>query len=283
MCKPRPLSCSTRPSTWGFMKLNIPFLNKAPRVAVIRLSGTIAASARGSLSDETLAPIIEKAFKRGKPAAVALVINSPGGSPVQSSMIAQRIRRLADEKDVPVHAFVEDVAASGGYWLACSADDIWADGASIIGSIGVISAGFGAHVFLERQGIERRVHTAGKSKSTLDPFQKEKPEDVKRLKAILSEMHDLFIAQVKERREDKLLLGEDLFTGEFWLAGRALDLGLIDGIGHMETKLKELYGEKVKFMRYGRKKSLLSRFGAQVATGGLGALEERAEFARYGL
>ncbi len=265
------------------MKLNIPFLNKAPRVAVIRLSGTIAASARGSLSDETLAPIIEKAFKRGKPAAVALVINSPGGSPVQSSMIAQRIRRLADEKDVPVHAFVEDVAASGGYWLACSADDIWADGASIIGSIGVISAGFGAHVFLERQGIERRVHTAGKSKSTLDPFQKEKPEDVKRLKAILSEMHDLFIAQVKERREDKLLLGEDLFTGEFWLAGRALDLGLIDGIGHMETKLKELYGEKVKFMRYGRKKSLLSRFGAQVATGGLGALEERAEFARYGL
>lgn len=265
------------------MKLNIPFLNKAPRVAVIRLSGTIAAGARGSLSDETLAPVIEKAFKRGKPAAVALVINSPGGSPVQSSLIAQRIRRLADEKEVPVHAFVEDVAASGGYWLASSADDIWADGASIIGSIGVISAGFGAHVFLERQGIERRVHTAGKSKSTLDPFQKEKPEDVKRLKAILSDMHDLFIAQVKERREDKILLGEDLFTGEFWLAGRALELGLIDGIGHMETKLKELYGEKVKFLRYGRKKSLLSRFGAQAAAGGLGALEERAEFARYGL
>ncbi|RFP90212.1 S49 family peptidase [Rhodobacteraceae bacterium 63075] len=265
------------------MKFNLPFLSKAPRVAVIRLSGTIAAGTRGSLSDETLAPIIEKAFKRGKPAAVALLINSPGGSPVQSSLIAQRIRRLADEKEIPVHAFVEDVAASGGYWLASSADDIWADGASIIGSIGVISAGFGAHVFLERQGIERRVHTAGKSKSTLDPFQKEKPEDVKRLKAILSEMHDLFIAQVKERREDKLLLGEDLFTGEFWLAGRALELGLIDGIGHMETKLKELYGEKVKLMRYGRKKSLLSRFGAQVATGGLGALEERAEFARYGL
>ncbi len=265
------------------MKLNLPFLNKAPRVAVIRLSGTIAAGTRGSLSDETLAPVIEKAFKRGKPAAVALVINSPGGSPVQSSLIAQRIRRLADEKEIPVHAFVEDVAASGGYWLASAADDIWADGASIIGSIGVISAGFGAHVFLERQGIERRVHTAGKSKSTLDPFQKEKPEDVKRLKVILGEMHDLFISHVKDRRGDKLVLGEELFTGEFWLAGRARELGLIDGMGHMDTKLKELYGENVKFMRYGRKRSLLSRFGAQVATGGLGALEERAEFARYGL
>lgn len=278
-----PLFHRQRLSTWAIMKINLPFLKKQPKVAVIRLSGAIAAGQRGGLSDEALAPVIEKAFKRGKPAAVALVINSPGGSPVQSSLIAQRVRRLADEKGIWVHAFVEDVAASGGYWLATAADDIWADGASIIGSIGVISAGFGAHVFLERQGIERRVHTAGKSKSTLDPFQKEKPEDVKRLKAILGDMHALFIDQVKRRRDGKLVMGDELFTGEFWLAGKAEELGLIDGIGHLEPKLKELYGEKVRLLRYGRKRPLLARFGAQAVAGGIGALEERADYARFGL
>lgn len=265
------------------MVLRIPFRKSAPKVAVIRLAGTIAAGSRGGLSDEALAPLIEKAFRKGKPKAVALVINSPGGSPVQSSLIAGRIRRLADEKDIPVHAFVEDVAASGGYWLATAADDIWADPASVIGSIGVISAGFGAHVFLERQGIERRVYTAGKSKSTLDPFQREKPEDVKRLKGLLEDMHGIFIDQVKTRREGKLVMGEELFTGEFWLAEKARELGLIDGIGHAETKLKELYGDKVRLVRYGRKKPLLARFGAQIVNDGIGALEERAEYARYGL
>ena len=269
--------------TWEIMILKLPFLKKPPRVAVIRLAGSIASGTRGSLSDEALAPLIEKAFRKGKPKAVALILNSPGGSPVQSGLIAARIRRLADEKKLPVHAFVEDVAASGGYWLAAAADDIWADGGSIIGSIGVISAGFGAQELLERQGIERRVYTAGKSKSTLDPFQKEKPEDVKRLKLLLDDMHALFIEHVKTRRAGRLDESADLFTGEFWLAGRALELGLIDGIGHIEPKLKELYGDKVRMIQYGRRRPLLSRFGAQVVGDGLAALEERAIFARYGL
>ena len=265
------------------MKFKIPFLRSAPRVAVISLAGTIATGSRGQLNDATLGALLEKAFSKGKPDAVALVINSPGGSPVQSALISARIRRLADEKNIPVHAFIEDVAASGGYWLACAADDIWADGGSIVGSIGVISAGFGAQVLLERQGVERRVHTAGKSKSQLDPFVKEKPEDVKRLKSILNDMHELFITHVKARREGKLLMGEELFTGEFWLAGKAEKLGLIDGQAHLIPKLKELYGDKVKLIRHVRKKPLFPRLGAQIVEDGLTAIEERAEYARFGL
>ena len=265
------------------MKFKIPFKKSTPRVAVLTLAGTIASGGRGALNDASLGPLIDKAFAKGKPDAVALVINSPGGSPVQSALIASRIRRLADEKNIPVHAFVEDVAASGGYWLACAADDIWADGGSIVGSIGVISAGFGAQVLLERQGIERRVHTAGTSKSQLDPFVKESPADVKRLKSILNDMHALFIDHVKTRRGSKLLLGEELFTGEFWLAGKAEELGLIDGQAHLIPKLKELYGDKVKLIRHSRKKPLLPRFGAQIVQDGLTALEERAEYARFGL
>ena len=168
------------------MRRFIPFLKSPPLVAVVRLQGMIAAGGRAaSLSDATLAPVIERAFRKGRPRAVALVINSPGGSPVQSSLIAARVRRLAADKKIPVHAFVEDLAASGGYWLATAADDIWLDPASLVGSIGVISAGFGFADLLTRHGIERRVHTAGASKSFMDPFRAEKPEDVARLQAIL--------------------------------------------------------------------------------------------------
>lgn len=264
------------------MQRFIPFIKRPPRVAVIRLQGAIG-SGRLPLNDEALAPLIEKAFKRGKPRAVALLINSPGGSPVQSARIAGRIRRLSEEKKVPVHAFVEDVAASGGYWLACAADDIHADAASIVGSIGVISGGFGAQDFIARHGIERRIYTSGTSKSQLDPFKEEKPEDVARLKAILEQMHEIFINHVKGSRGDRL--GDDpaLFTGEFWLAGRAQDLGLIDGIAHLEPRMKELYGDDVKFMRYGRKKGWFARFGAQAAQDAMAAVDERAQFARYGL
>ncbi|MEQ9257857.1 MAG: S49 family peptidase [Roseovarius sp.] len=265
------------------MKEWFPFLNRGPMVAVIRLSGTIGAGGRAQLSDEALAPVIEKAFKRGKPVAVALVINSPGGSPVQSSLIAARIRRLSDEKGIPVHAFVEDVAASGGYWLATAADDIWVDESSVVGSIGVIAATFGAHVFLARQGVERRVHTAGKSKSMLDPFLPEKKEDVARLKGLLEQMHETFKAQVTSRRGDRLAKSEDLFTGEFWVGSRAVELGLVDGVAHIAPKLKALYGEKVRFTRYGRKRSLFQRFGASMAEDALGAIEERAAYARFGL
>ncbi len=265
------------------MKRFIPFLPKPPFVSVIRLQGVISSGGRGALNDAALAPLIEKAFSRGKPAAVALVINSPGGSPAQSSLISARIRRLADEKQVPVHAFVEDVAASGGYWLACAADHIWADPTSIVGSIGVISAGFGLDGFIERYGIERRVYTAGNSKSMLDPFQPERPEDVARLKALQEQIHASFIAHVTERRAGKLEQGRDLFTGEIWVGKGAQDVGLIDGIGHIVPKMKDIFGKDVRFSVYARRRPFLSRFGMALGQAAVGALEDRAAFARFGL
>jgi len=272
---------------WHFtstcMKHLIPFAKSEPLVAVIRLAGSIGGTSRSQLNDETLGPVIDKAFKKSKPAAVALVINSPGGSPVQSSLIAARIRRLAEEHAVPVHAFVEDVAASGGYWLAIAADDIWVDRGSIVGSIGVISAGFGAPVLLARQGIERRVHTSVKSKSMMDPFLPEKKEDVARLKQILEQMHEGFVDYVLSRRGDKLTDRKDIFTGEFWLGRRAIELGLVDGEAHIIPKLKELYGEKVRIRNYGRRRSLINMFGASLANDAVATIEERANFARYGL
>ena len=273
----------TRHSTSAFMKLRLPFLKNPPLVSVVRLQGAIGMGGRGALNDQALAPVLERAFRKGKPAAVALEINSPGGSPVQSALIGARIRRLSQETETPVIAFVEDVAASGGYWLAASADEIWADDSSIIGSIGVISASFGAHVFLARQGIERRVYTAGKSKSMLDPFRPENPKDVERLKGLLGDIHENFITHVKERRGSSLTSDTDLFTGDIWLARRATELGLIDGIGHLSPKLKERFGDKVQFRRYGLRRSILSRFGAQVTQDALSGIEERAEFARFGL
>lgn len=266
---------------------------RAPRVAVIRLQGAIGITRPGApgLSDAALAPVIERAFRKGRPAAVALIVNSPGGSPVQSSLIAARIRRLADEKQIPVHAFVEDVAASGGYWLASAADDIWADETSVVGSIGVISAGFGLEGLIAKHGVERRVHTAGGSKSFLDPFRPENPEDVARLTRLLEDMHRAFKAQVVARRGAKLVTNSDLFTGDIWTGAQALDTGLIDGIAHAVPKLKSFYGEKVKLIPYGQKRGWLGRFGAQAGAAlgaeAAGALmtsaEERALWARYGL
>lgn len=265
------------------MKLRLPFIKSRPLVSVVRLQGTIGTSGRMALSALALAPVLEKAFRRGKPQAVALEINSPGGSPVQSSLIGQHIRALSDETGVPVTAFVEDVAASGGYWLAVSADEIWADENSILGSIGVISAGFGAHVFLARQGFERRVYAAGKSKSMLDPFRPENEEDVARLNALLGDVHENFIDHVKDRRGDRLDTSADLFTGEIWLARRAAELGLIDGIGHLKAKLRERFGDKVKLRRYGLRRPLLSRFGSHLVSDAVTGIEERAAFARFGL
>ena len=190
---------------------------------VIRLQGAIGSGSRG-LSDQNLAAMIERAFAKGKPTAIAIAINSPGGSAVQSSLIAGRIRRLADEKKIPVHAFVEDVAASGGYWLACAADDIWVDPSSIVGSIGVIFASFGFHDLLQRQGVERRVHTAGTSKSFADPFRPERPEDVARIHAMLGPLHQNFIAHVKSRRGTRLDQEADLFNADIWVGQSAVDL-----------------------------------------------------------
>lgn len=264
------------------MKRWIPFVKSDPRVAVVRLQGTIAAPGRGALSDHGLAPLLEKAFK-SKPAAVALELNSPGGSPVQSSLIGARIRRLAEEHKVPVLAFVEDVAASGGYWIASAADEIIVDASSIVGSVGVISAGFGAHEFLTRQGFERRVHTAGESKSMLDPFRPENEADVARLNRLLDHLHQTFITQIKTRRGDRLVDNPAHFTGEVWIGQAAVDEGLADGIGHLVPTVKDRFGDKVRFKRYAARRPLFPRFGAQVVQGALAEVEERADFARFGL
>ena len=248
-----------------------------PTIAVIRLVGAIG-TGRNSLTDVGMAALIEKAFAKGKPKAIALQINSPGGSPAQSALIAARIRRLAAEKELKIYAFVEDVAASGGYWLATAADEIYADDNSMLGSIGVITGGFGFHELLKTHGVERRVHTAGESKSMMDPFKPEKTEDVERLEKILAQIHDNFIAQVKGRRGEKLS-GDNLFTGEIWIGQAAVDNGLIDGVGHLVPVMKEVFGDKVKFRTYGQKKSLFSRMSASV----LGQIEERSLWARFGL
>lgn len=262
------------------MRSLIPFLKKPPLVPVIRLQGTIG-TGRNALSDAGLAPVIEKAF-RMKPAAVALAINSPGGSAVQSSLIAARIRRLADKKGIPVHAFVEDVAASGGYWLACAADQIWVDDSSLVGSIGVIFASFGFPDFMARHGIERRVVTAGKSKSLADPFLPAKPEDVERLRALSAPVHAAFIAHVKARRGARLAEA-DLFNADIWVGAEAADLGLVDGVAHLVPKMQALYGDKARLIPMGQKKGLLSRFGLNLAEDVMLAAEERALWARYGL
>ncbi len=267
------------------MRFSLPFLPRRPTVPVIRLNGVIAASGRvGSvLNDAGLATTIERAFARGRPVAVALVINSPGGSPVQSALIAARIRRLADEHKLPVHAFVEDIAASGGYWLASTADSIWVDDTSIVGSIGVISAGFGFPDFLARYGVERRVHTAGKSKSLLDPFRPEKPEDVARLRGILDELHRVFIAQVQTRRGERLDATETLFEGDVWVGAQAVRVGLADGVGHLVPKMKELFGDKVRLVPFAQRRPLFARLGAAAADAALERIEDRALWARYGM
>lgn len=267
-------------------------LRRGPVVPVVRLSGVIASGgllgSRG-LSIESVAPLLARAFAQRGAKAVALVINSPGGSPVQSALIAKRIRLLASQKNLPVIAFVEDVAASGGYWLACAADEIIADGASIVGSIGVISAGFGFQDLIAKLGIERRVHTSGENKSMLDPFREENPEDVERLKRLQAEIHDGFKAWVRERRGARLKGADSLlFTGEFWTATRGLELGLVDSLGELRTVLQARYGAKVHLPVVAARRRLLSRFGLGsrielIGPSTLAALEERAHWQRFGL
>ena len=266
---------------------------RGPVVPVVRLSGVIAASsgAFGSrtLSVESVAPLLKRAFDMRGAKAVALAINSPGGSPAQSSLIGQRIRLLAKEKDVKVIAFVEDVAASGGYWLACAADEIIVDTSSIVGSIGVISAGFGFQDAIQRIGIERRVHTSGDRKAMLDPFRPEKAEDVDRLHRLQADIHEDFKAWVRERRAGKLK-GDDatLFSGEFWTGRRGIELGLADGLGELRATLQARYGDKVHLPVIGPRRRLLSRFGLETSLEGIGpatlaAIEERLHWQRFGL
>jgi signal peptide peptidase SppA len=240
-----------------------------------------------------LAHLIERAFKLPRLEAVALTINSPGGSPVQSALIAGRIRALAEEKNIPVVAFAEDVAASGGYWLACAADEIFAHESSIVGSIGVISAGFGFPALLERLGVERRVHTAGARKTMLDPFRSEDPKDVARLEVIQTDVHESFQDYVRQRRGERLTGEEaDLFSGEFWTGRRALELGLVDALGDLRQVMRERYGEKVRLRLIdGARPRWRPRLSVEVPAPDLAAsaaalvdaFEERALWARYGL
>ena len=223
------------------------FFDRGPVVPVLRFSGPIgmATPLRPGLALASLAGPIEKAFSLSKLPTVAVVVNSPGGSPVQSHLIFSRIRQLAEEKKKSVYVFCEDVAASGGYFLALAGDEIYADPSSIVGSIGVISAGFGLDKFIDRFGIERRVHAAGKDKGALDPFQPERPEDVARLKDLQRDVHDVFIGIVKERRAGKLRgPEEELFSGAFWSAPRPLEYGLIDGIADLRSKMQALHGRR---------------------------------------
>ena len=273
----------------------LPFIGAAdPLVTVIELNGVIGGGGPGrkALSMARLEKTIEAAFKPGKLAAVALAINSPGGSPVQSRLILHDIRRRAEEKNVPVLAFVEDVGASGGYILALAGDEIYADESSIVGSIGVIAGGFGFVDAIGKIGVERRVHTAGENKSTLDPFKPEDPEEVNRLQGILDELHDQFIALVRARRPGKLSDDKSIFSGEFWTAPRAKELGLIDGTAQLGDFLRARYGKDVKVKRMSPESgSLLKKLlsGGDASAGLvdpdalIDAAERRAQWGRYGL
>ena len=261
-----------------------------PLVNVLRLDGVIGRSAgprRGGMTLSDMAESIERAFKGPQLSAVALAVNSPGGSPVQSALIATRIRALAEEKEVPVYAFCEDVAASGGYWLACAADEIYADSASIVGSIGVVFAGFGFPEMLAKIGVERRIHTAGEKKAILDPFKDEDEDDVEILKELQADIHEQFKAHVRERRGDKLQADEGvLFSGEFWTGNRAKGLGLVDEIGDLRTVMREKFGEKVRLKVVSRRRGWLERrlgMHNDWADDLIGAVEARALWARYGL
>ncbi|WP_236790218.1 S49 family peptidase [Amycolatopsis sp. GM8] len=257
-------------------------------VAVVKLHGVITPTpsplARGTINLAAVESALTRAFGHDRLKAVALLINSPGGAPTQSGLVAERIRQLAaKKKDVPVLAFCEDVAASGGYWLACAADEIYAHRTSLVGSIGVISGGFGFTGLLERFGIERRLHTAGANKSRLDPFSPEKPEDVEWLKKMHAQLHELFVSWVKERRGDRLAETEDLFTGDVWLGAKAKELGLIDGLATLRELVAERFPDaEIKMAE--PKKPLLARLGIGApAASILEAVSHKAIWSRYGL
>ena len=266
-------------------------------IPVVRLQGAIGMGGpmRSGLSLASAALPLEKAFSVKKAPAVALIVNSPGGSPVQSRLIFKRIRDLAKENEKDVLVFVEDVAASGGYMISLAGDEIFVDPSSIVGSIGVVAAGFGFTEMIKKVGIDRRVYTAGEKKVTLDPFQPEVPEDIEYLKSLQVEIHETFIDMVKSRRGDVLTDDADLFTGKFWTGRMAIQLGLVDAIGDLRGIIKERYGEKAepKLIStprglFGRRAGLGVALSDRRLTEGLGtelisAVEDRALWMRYGL
>jgi signal peptide peptidase SppA len=268
--------------------------SRHPVVSVLRFEGVIMPRPRrGGLSLASHAAAIEKAFRTPGLVAVAIVVNSPGGSPVQSALLCRRIRQLADEKHIPVIAFAEDVAASGGYWLALAADEIFTEETSLIGSIGVISAGFGFYQLLGRLGVERRLHTAGERKSMLDPFMPEDPSDVARLETLQQDIHQAFKEHVRRRRAGKIDDGDDtLFSGDVLTGRMAMDRGLVDGIGELRSVMRARYGDKVRLRPIAadrRRLSFLSRlpFGRREPVSLISELadwlEGRLLWARFGL
>jgi signal peptide peptidase SppA len=273
------------------------FRARHPVVAIVRLHGVIGAAIplKPGLTIASCASALERAFSLRDATAVAITINSPGGSAVQSHLIFKRIRALAAEKKIPVFVFAEDVAASGGYMIACAGDEIFADPSSIVGSIGVVSAGFGLDRLIERFGIERRVHTVGARKAMLDPFRPESPEDVERLKAIQARVHETFVALVRERRGERLREETpDLFSGNVWSGSEAVALGLIDGMADLRSAMRERFGEKVQLRVVAARASLLARILGRSEpipqvrslldpSDAIAALEERSAWARYGL
>jgi signal peptide peptidase SppA len=258
-------------------------------IPVVRLHGVIAAEQRqGRLNIATVAPLLKRAFAIKSAPAVAIVVNSPGGSPVQSRLIYQRIRDLADEYRKPVLVFVEDAAASGGYFIAVAGDEIIVDPSSIVGSVGVIMAGFGFVGTLEKLGIERRVHTAGNNKSTLDPFLPEKAGDVDRIKQFELDIHQVFIDHVKMGRRGRLKAPDDLlFTGEWWTGIRGVDLGLVDALGDLHGTLRQRYGERLELKVIEPKRSWFGfpriGFSAALTADVAATIEDKALWARFGL
>jgi signal peptide peptidase SppA len=293
-----PTLSANQTTNWTRVLEKIPvigdWMSPKDKIAVIRMSGIIADTAhrrRSGISYKKYDEAMDQAFDIPKVKAVALIINSPGGAPAQCSLIANKIRRLAQEKEVPVLAFVQDVAASGGYWLACIADDIYAQETSIIGSIGVISSGFGLDDFIKRHDIKRRIYTAGNQKSFLDPFRPEKSDDLQRLQSVLDDMHESFKDWVKSRRENRLKSDDKtLMEGAFWTGKQAFDLGLIDGFGDVEQVLKDRLGDDIRFIDCSpERKTLFSSilpFGGD-SMGDWGAVfdaaEEKSFWARFGL
>lgn len=275
------------------------FRNPPPVVAVVPLSGIIGklGGLQRGLTLRGLAGTLQRAFELDDAKAVAIVVNSPGGSPVQSALIARRIRALAAEKKRPVYAFAEDVAASGGYWLLTAGDELYADESSIVGSIGVVASSFGFPAALQRLGVERRLYTSGEHKAALDPFSPEKPQEVEHLHSILEETHDTFRTHVQERRAGKLRDDAgDLFSGRFWTGRGALRLGLIDGLGDVRTVMRAKFGDKVRLRligeggRWWRRRLGLPGIASGIPAAGrdlperlLAAVEERLIWARFGL
>ncbi|MBD9371248.1 S49 family peptidase [Rhizobium sp. ARZ01] len=287
----------------GFFRKLMPkrFRKEGVTIPVVRLHGAIMAGGgqfRPALNLATVAPVLDKAFAVKDAPAVAIAINSPGGSPVQSRLIFQRIRDLASEKNKRVLIFVEDVAASGGYMIALAGDEIFADPTSIVGSIGVVSGGFGFPELLRKIGVERRVYTAGENKVILDPFKPERESDIEYLKSLQVEIHDVFINMVKERRGPRLSSDPDIFTGLFWTGQRGLALGLIDGLADMRGEIRRRYGSNARLQLispsrglFGRKipgvgAGLFAAAAEQAGAAGIGALaeiaEEKALWSRYG-